>query len=429
MTNTYDVIVAGGGLSGLRVARDLRAAGKSVLVLEAQDRLGGRLYYDRYADTDTLVELGGGWFNLEYQPFLSSEIERYSIRTMTNPAGAAQVRWFIGGVNRVGTSPVTFEHLGDLEKALVACHVAAGRIEFGSPWDMQDLTDLDIPWSDFVANLELSAPVEEFLLTWPSSSKPEETNTLHLLGWVAGFGPSLWRCYAEGMLFRFADGTKSLIDAIASDSGAEIRLETPIVRFEQTDKGVVITTRKGDAYTADAAVVAIPLNVWRDVEFVPPLSDAKRAVSAELHPGQCVKLWATIRNAPEEGVLGWGEGEGLNWFFRTDRTDEGDLYVGFNGGHDLDPTDRESVERAIKVFIPEAEIVKFAAHDWRTNEFEKGAWLVPRPGDGKHQSALAEREGRLVFAGSDTAFGFNGWMEGALEAGARASSEVLELLP
>lgn len=429
MSKHYDVIVAGGGISGLRTARDLGLAGKSVLVLEAQDRLGGRTYYDRFADTEMLVEFGGGWFNLEYQRELAGEIDRYSLPTTTNGAGASIVRWLDNGQIRTGAAPVTFEHLGDLERALVASHVAASRIEFGTAWDKQDLADLDISWAQFVDDLHVSAPVAEFLNTWPSSSKPEDTNTLDLLTWVAGFGPSLWRTYAEGMLFRFANGTKSLVDALAAESGADIVLSTPIAKIEQTSAGVVMTSRSGEPYSADAAVIALPFNVWRDVEFQPPLGNLKAEASSVTHPGQTVKLWAMLRDAPADGVLGWAEGEGLNWFFRTESTPEGDLYVGFSGGHDLDPVDSAAVEKAIGVFVPEAQIVKVDVHDWRANEFERGSWLIHRPGEGmKYHSALAEREGLLVFGGSDVSFGWNGWMEGALESGGRAAREVLAVL-
>jgi len=429
MANHYDVIVAGGGMSGLRTARDLGAAGKSVLVLEAQDRLGGRLYYERFAETDTLVELGGGWFNLAYQPELAAEIERYSIPTMTNEAGSALVRWHENGSIREGNSPVPLEYLGELERALFASYASAQRIEFGTAWDAQDVADLDISWEEYIRNLGVSEPVAEWLRTWPSSSAPEDTSTLHLLTWVAGFGPSLWRTYAEGMLFTFERGTKSLIDALAEDSGAEIRLSTPIARFEQDDDVARVVTRSGEVFTAGAVVVAIPFNVWQDAQFEPALSQAKHDASSQLpHSGMCLKLWVTLKNAPEEGVLGWGMGPGLNWFFRTAQTPEGDLYVGFNGGNELDSTDRAAVERAVHAYIPEAEVVSFDAHDWRTNEFEKGAWMVQRPGHRAFHTALAEREGRLIFGGSDVSFGWNGWMEGALEAGGRAAREALDVL-
>lgn len=429
LLSQYDVIVVGGGLSGLRTARDLVAERKSVLVLEAQDRLGGRVYYDRFADTEKFVEYGGGWFNPEFQQHLAAEIERYSLPYTTAEEPPRAFRWHNAGKIHAGASPVPLANLADLERGLHRTIQASSRIEFGAPWDDQDIADLDISWEKFVRDLNLSAPVEEFFLTWCSSSEPEDTNALDILSWIAAFDDSPWRLYGESMVYFFVNGTKSLVDALAADSGAEIRLNSPVARLEQNDEGVVVTTRSGERFTAVTAVVALPINIWPDIAFEPPLSALKREVSAEIHPGRTVKVWAVIENGPEEGLFGWGRGEGLSWLWRFDRIPEGDLYIGFSGGHDLDPTDRDAIERAARVFAPEAKVTKFDAHDWRANEFLKGTWMIRRPGEAlRYHSAIAAREGRIVFGGSDTCFGWNGWMNGALETGARAAQEALKIL-
>ncbi|HWI74889.1 MAG TPA: NAD(P)/FAD-dependent oxidoreductase [Baekduia sp.] len=437
MSHQFDAIVIGGGLAGLRAARDLGDAGKSVLVLEAQDRLGGRVYYDRFADTDTFVEYGGGWINLNFHSLVAGEVERYSLPTgpsqeASGPSqqeGESAFRWLSLGGIRTGASPVPVEDLADMERGLHRCIQAAERIEFGKPWDEQDIADLDISWKQFVGEMRLRASVEEFFLTWPWSSDAADTNALDLLAWVAGFDNSVWRVYGESMIDRLINGTKSLVDALAADSDADIRLGSPVASVEQNDEDVTVTTRSGESFTGRSAVVAAPVNVWSDVTFAPPLSAPKREVSAEPHPGRAVKVWALLENVPDEGVSGWGFGQGCNWFFRYSRLPEGDLYVGFSGGYDLDVTDVEAVQRAARVFAPEARVIKVDAHDWRANEFFKGTPLIHRPGEARRYfSALADREGRVLFAGSDVAFGWNGWMDGALESGARAAREVLEIV-
>lgn len=428
MQHQYDVIVIGGGLSGLRTARDLGNAGKSVLVLEAQNRLGGRVYYDRFADTDKFVEFGGGWFNTAFQPLLASEIDSYSLEIAINPKPATAFRWLIGGNISGGVSPVALEHTAEMERGLYETTYAARRIEFGTAWDKQDLADLDISWASFVESLRLVAPVEEFFLNWCSSSEAEETNALDILTWIAGFEGSPWRTYAESMVYHFANGTKSLVDALAADSGADIRMDSPVARIEHGKDGVVVTTRSGATFTGAVGVASVPINVWPDVEFVPPLSSPKREVSAEVHPGRTVKLWTVLENA-SEGFSAWGKGKGCNWLFRFDDVPEGDLYVGFSGGYDLDPTDPVAVQNAVQVFDPDAKVVKFDAHDWRANEFAKGTWMIRRPGEGlRYHSAIPAKEGELIFGGSDTSFGWNGWMEGALETGARAAVEAIQAL-
>src|SRR4051812_50211290 len=72
-----DVVVIGGGFAGLVAARDLREAGRSVILVEARDRLGGRTWYRTLPGTDVSVEYGGAWFWTDGHPALAAEIERY----------------------------------------------------------------------------------------------------------------------------------------------------------------------------------------------------------------------------------------------------------------------------------------------------------------------------------------------------------------
>ena len=82
----HDAIVIGGGIAGLTAARDLHAGGRSVLVLEARDRLGGRTWYREFAGTEQHVEIGGTWFVERCQPHVAAEIARYSLAVTQSPA-------------------------------------------------------------------------------------------------------------------------------------------------------------------------------------------------------------------------------------------------------------------------------------------------------------------------------------------------------
>jgi len=117
MTREPDVIVAGAGLAGLRAARDLADAGRSVLVLEARDRPGGRTWTRPFAGSGPMVEIGGSWFAPGHDE-VHTELARYGLTTRTYDAPSA-VRWRTGGELRDGL-PVPFAELGELDAALVA---------------------------------------------------------------------------------------------------------------------------------------------------------------------------------------------------------------------------------------------------------------------------------------------------------------------
>ena len=160
-----------------------------------------------------------------------------------------------------------------------------------------------------VKELQLVAPVEEFLLTWCSSSEPEETNALDILTWIAAFDDSPWRMLGDGMTHHFSNGTKSMVDAIAADTGAEIRLNSPVARVEQTNAGVVVTIRSGESFTAAASVVAIPFNVWNDVEFDTAIR-SQAGSYLETSPGTYGEGMDRGRKRSRRRVVGMGKWRG-----------------------------------------------------------------------------------------------------------------------
>lgn len=420
-----DTIVIGGGLAGLVIARELSAAGHAVTLLEARSRLGGRAYFDSFADTDELVELGGNWIDPGYQPLIAAEIDRYGLAVTHGDPGTEQ-RTVSGDQILHGMLPVPHEEIIDLERGVWECLAASRRIEYGKPWDQQDLDDLDISWSQYVRGLKLSPAVEEYMLTWTSASDPEESSALNILVLFAAFGNSAWAAY-NSMELKFTNGTSALVDAIAAEVRAEIHLDAVVSHVGQSDNEVVVTTADGRTFTARNAVLATPVNTWSNVTFTPPLSEAKQDVARFKHVGTGQKVWMQLTGTLDGGVFGWGFGKGLNWLIRDRQLPEGgDLYVGFTGGGRIDVDDHDSVRDAVRVFSPEAEVTRTFQHDWVNDQFAQGVWAVYRPGHfTRYHSALSAPEGRLHFAGADVSFGQQLWMEGAFETAFKVTDRLL----
>ncbi len=420
-----DTIVIGGGLAGLVIARELCAAGRAVTVLEARPRLGGRVYYDVMPGTDQLVELGGTWFDPGYQPLIAAEIDRYGLEIVHGDPGTEQ-RTIIGGQVLHGMLPVPREDIVDLERAVWECLSASRRIEYGRPWEDQDLDDLDVSWAEYVRGLKLSPAVEEYLMTWTSASDPEQSSALNILVLLATFGHSAWAAY-NSMELKFARGTRSLVNAITEEIQAQIHLGAVVTRVEQSADEVVVTTADGRSFTAATAVLATPVNTWEDISFTPPLSQAKQEVAKLKHVGTGQKVWMQLTGTPAGGVFGWGFGKGVNWLLRDRQLPEGgDLYIGFTGGGRLDVDDHDRVRDAVRVFAPDAEVTRAFEHNWRDDPYAKGVWAVFRPGHfTRLHTQLSQPEERLHFAGADISFGQQLWMEDALETAFQVADRLL----
>jgi monoamine oxidase len=426
---TYDAIVIGAGFAGVTAARDLRDRGRSVLVLEARDRLGGRTWYRTFADTAHHVEFGGTWVCPRWQPHIARELDRYGMELVESPS-PNRFGWLLGGELATNPLPIPVEEWLDFERAIVAIDTAAARIRlFEAPLGSAGPDDLDIPFQTWLDALSLPTKTREFLLAWAGfyfGNYPSEVSALHILSWVAGFDNSAVGWYV-GVSEKLARGTKGLIDAMAE--GSEVRVSSPVRSVEQSGDRVNVTTRGGESFEAAAAIVATPVNTWSDVEFSPACGSDKAAMAAERQAGQSVKIWALVRNL-DGNFYGVGSRSTLKWVSTEYTLPEGSLVVGFGcSPEDLDVTDGQAVTAAVREFLPDADVVATDAHDWNADEFSQGTWMAYRPGQVvRLASGIQAPEGRVAFAGSDLAWGWAGWIDGAIESGSRAASEIEGLL-
>jgi monoamine oxidase len=413
---TFDVAIVGGGFAGVTAARDLAATGRSVVILEARDRLGGRTWYRPFAGTEHCVELGGTWFSLARQPPLAEEVERYGV-CVVPAATRKSSRWHTGGVTRHGF-PVPQSEGAVLERTLRRLSVTSGDI---------DLKRDDVSVSDWLGD-ELPDATRDFLFAWASfmsGADPADVSMVEFLGIFGANGGDVWSIYDE-ISECFADGTKSLLDALVADADTEVRLSTPVAGIEERDDEIVITTNAGEEVRADAAVVSVPVNTLEAIEFE-PLPRGLARMAGEKHPGRSLKVWALVEGVPE-GLLALGFGTPLQWLSAERVVPEGTLVVGF--GHEaagLDLGDPNAVEAAIRIYARDARVLSVDAQNWVEDPWSKGTWLAARPGwvtEGLFD--VDERRGRVVLAGSDIAEEHGGWIAGAIASGRKAACRVIQ---
>jgi monoamine oxidase len=427
---SFEAVVVGAGFAGLRAARDLRGAGCEVLVVDARDRLGGRTWCRPFAGGEVNVELGGAWISPRHHHWVAAEMSRYGIGLAEAHATAGAFQWrFDGSVSR--DFPLQGRQIYELERALYHVIAASRRVNTETPRDRQELADLDVSLDEFLGGLELDQRTRQFLEGFGalgSGAASSDWSVLTALSLIAAFDCSAYAWYAA-VADKFAGGTGSVIAALAEDAAPEVRLSTAVTRVEQRADEVLISTADAAILSAGVVVLAVPVNVWSDIEFVPPLSGAKATVSAARHPNRMAKVWTLVEGAPSE-VVAFGPASDLLYLAPQLDVGGASLMVGFSSPpHLLDVTDAAAVEHAVRQHHPASTVLAVDAHDWNADPYSNGGWMTYRPGQASRlMSALQEPEGRIAFGGADIATRWIGWLDGALETGARAAVQALELL-
>jgi monoamine oxidase len=395
----YDVIVVGAGLAGLAAARDLAARGRTVLVVEARDRLGGRVWVRRFAGYSLELDFGGTWILPHEHQAVVEELDRYGIGTLDTPVPARFVN--VLGDERTSTSSIADAELAALD---AACRDVAGRASLATALRDAAVTPLAQCYARaYTRYLYGADPAEVAPSRGGTFIEPDHYST------------------------KIAGGTRSLVEALAADAAVALRLSAPVVAIAQTAAGVSVTLASGERLAAAAAVIALPVNVWKTIAFHPALSGAKATLASDGHAGHSVKTWAIVTGAPDI-VRGLAD-DGPIAYLRTERLlpDGRSLLVGFGADPTFDPTDRAAVERAIRRFLPDAAVIASDGHDWNTDPYARGTWFAPRP-DQADLPDVRQAQGRLTFAGGDLSEATPGTINGAIDTGRAAAQEVAAIL-
>ncbi len=420
----HDVIVVGGGFAGVTAAREAALRGRSVLVLEARERLGGRTWS---ADWDGLpIEYGGAWVHW-HQPHTWSEITRAGLRVELSE-DAERAAWFVGAERREGTIA---------ERDAIAERgwnrfVEGVREALPNPHDpllaLDELARFDrLTIAERLAELELDAEEHDVLAAELESlahAPLDDAGAVSVLRWHGLSGYSLALTQYTGGRVTLADGTAALVQAIASGADFEVRLATPVAAVRAGRDRVEVETREGAVLAASAAVVAVPLNVLGAIAFEPQLSEGKREGIALGQASRGVKIFIRARG---ENVLQNAIQPGHPFGYLDTEVLLGDgtqLQIGFGiDAQRCEASDLPGVQRALDGILPGYEVVGAAAHDWLADEFARGTWAIHRPGwYTSHHAEMRRPEGRLVLAGSDLANGWAGFIDGAIESGIRAGA-------
>jgi monoamine oxidase len=413
-----DVIVIGAGVAGLTVARDLTRAGRRVLVLEARDRLGGRVWTHRTPNGP--IELGAEFVHGAHEEIL----------------GVARGAHLALREN---------DRTADSQRAASPRHEAFSAID--ALLTHASTTD-DEPFQHLVDRVDLDSKTKQralLLVEGYHAADPAKLGVLGLLdATAADEQPG-----AEHQ-FRFVDGYGGFVDALFEQLVPElctVQLEAVVTAIAWKRKHVVVRLATGAEIVAPQAVVTVPLGVLGAgaIAFSPPLPDkadalrrlemgATARISLQLRddawPGRDAfaaegslftgqlpfPVWWISQRTPVPVVTGWGGRSGalaLTGLGEAERATVAVRELGAALGVEAHRL-RESVVGAFH-------------HDWLSDPFSRGAYSYPGVG-GRHAGAElgAPVDSTLFFAGEATqSDGRNATVHGAVASGQRAAKEVL----
>ncbi len=301
----YDVVIVGAGVAGLTAAKLLVRSGHSVVVLEARDRVGGRVHTDRVEGTTT--DLGASWIHGIGDSPLAEVAQMFDMRTHEFTVGSYQpggrpIAYYGPEGDRLSAEVVDafVADIQSVDDQLVA--VIADAAPETSFQDAVEAAIARLGWDP-----ERAERVREFL-----RHRAEEQYGV----WAGGLDAhGLDSDAIEGDEVVFPDGYDVLATRLSM--GVDVRLEHVVSHIERSSAGVLVTTDRGQV-SADRAVVTVPVGVLKSEEFVitPPLPEPVSGALERLEMNNFEKI---ILRFPtkfwDDGVyaIRW-QGEGSVWW-------------------------------------------------------------------------------------------------------------------
>jgi monoamine oxidase len=416
-------IIIGAGFSGLAAAHKLKNAGWNVTVLEARDRIGGRVFSYSFAQNPNLVcELGAEWVGE------SHERVKALCRDFSIPLQKHQFDDYLlqnGKVSRPGDwgfSPqakAAFEKLiKRYDKLTVAQKTNLDRYDWWTYLEKIGFTEDDLRLRDLMDSTDFGESIRH----------------------VSAFAAAAE--YAESspkneMDYKMTGGNARLAQEFAKRTGAEnIRLKTLVTEINQRAGAVTVKT-EGENFTADACICTAPVAGLKKIKFNPPLPSAQTEAAEELIYARICKNSVLYENRFwKDENFSMVSDTTSHYYFHSTQNQPGTegILTSYAVGEKADVLASQSDERRMKIvardltdFNEDAPRLarNIMSYAWQRDKFTEGAYALYRPGQWFGiRPILARPHIKVLFAGEHLA-DWQGFMEGAVETGEAAAQSLM----
>ncbi len=452
-----DVVVIGAGISGLVAAREIARSGRSVLVVEARDRVGGRVL-NHTLSSGEVVESGGAFVGptQDHIIALANELKVAMFEEYAEGKSVYNSSGLLGRQTYNGTVPPDPLILADAAILQTQLDQWASEVDVAEPWTHPRAKEWDsTSLGDYIRGHAVNAEgIGNLVKCWTQpgfGADPDQLSLLFVIHYVACSGNETNKgTFARNSETRngaqerrFVGGSQLIPLRLAGQLGSRVALDAAVTRIDQSSTRAAVRTTRGSV-SCKRVIVAAPPELSRAIQWAPVLPARHTALLDRMNMGDLMKCDA-VYSEPfwrQDGLNGFGLSDhgAVRVSFDNSPVDGSPgVLLAFVGGSTWKQyglstlaVRRQAVLAGFAEMFGEKALhpVDYVEHDWTKEQWTRGGPVaIMKPGTlTTYGRELRRPHVRTHWAGTETATYWNGYMDGAVRAGKRSAAEVLAAL-